>query len=117
MILNGKATSEKRLEILKERIEESGLYPRLATVIVGEDPASKLYVRMKHRACERVGIGSIGVELPEDTTTKEVLDAVGRPTTTPISTASSSSPLPAHGIPPASSMRSRPKGMLMGSTL
>ncbi len=78
MILDGKATSEKRLEILKERIEESGLYPRLATVIVGEDPGSKLYVRMKHRACERVGIGSIGVELPEGTTTKEVLEAVGR---------------------------------------
>ena len=50
MILDGKAVSEKRLELLKEQIEESGLYPRLATIIVGEDPASKLYVRMKHRA-------------------------------------------------------------------
>ncbi len=78
MILDGKAVSEKRLELLKEQIEESGLYPRLATIIVGEDPASKLYVRMKHRACERVGIGSIAIELPEDASTKQVLEAVRR---------------------------------------
>jgi len=54
------------------------LYPRLATVIVGEDPASQMYVRMKHRACEQVGIGSIGVELPGDVTTEKVLDEVTR---------------------------------------
>jgi len=78
MILDGKAVSEKRLELLKEEIEESGLYPRLATVIVGEDPGSKLYVRMKHRACERVGIGSVGIELPEDASTERVLEAVTR---------------------------------------
>ena len=78
MILDGKAVSEKRLELLKEQIEESGLYPRLATIIVGEDPASKLYVRMQHRACERVGIGSIAIELPEDASTKQVLEAVRR---------------------------------------
>jgi len=78
MILDGKAVSEKRLEILKEEIEESRLYPRLATVIVGEDPASQMYVRMKHRACERVGIGSVGIELPEDASTERVLEAVAR---------------------------------------
>ncbi|MDN7011709.1 bifunctional methylenetetrahydrofolate dehydrogenase/methenyltetrahydrofolate cyclohydrolase FolD [Methanoculleus sp. FWC-SCC3] len=78
MILDGKAVSEKRLEILKEKIDESGLYPRLATVIVGEDPASQMYVRMKHRACERVGIGSVGIELPADVTTERVLEAVTR---------------------------------------
>lgn len=78
MIIDGKKTSEKRLELLKEEIDESGLYPRLATVIVGEDPASQMYVRMKHRACERVGIGSIGVELPADATTEAVLEHVAR---------------------------------------
>lgn len=77
-ILDGKKCSEKRLELLKEKIEESGLYPRLATVIVGSDPASQMYVRMKHRACERVGIGSVGIELPADATTETVLDAVNR---------------------------------------
>ncbi|HQC34861.1 MAG TPA: tetrahydrofolate dehydrogenase/cyclohydrolase catalytic domain-containing protein, partial [Methanoculleus sp.] len=78
MILDGKAVSEKRLELLKEKIDESGLYPRLATVIVGEDPASQMYVRMKHRACERVGIGSIGIELSIDASTEQVLEAVAR---------------------------------------
>lgn len=76
MILDGKAVSEKRLELLKEMIEESGLYPRLATVIVGEDPASQMYVRMKHRACERVGIGSIRIDLPADASTERVLEVV-----------------------------------------
>jgi len=77
-ILDGKKCSEKRLELLKEQIEEDDLYPRLATVIVGEDPASKMYVRMKHRACEQVGIGSVGIELPGSATTGNVLEAVGR---------------------------------------
>jgi methylenetetrahydrofolate dehydrogenase (NADP+)/methenyltetrahydrofolate cyclohydrolase len=78
MILDGKKTSEKRLALLAEKIEESGLYPRLATVLVGEDPASQLYVKMKHKACERVGIGSIGIELESDVSTQDVLDAVHR---------------------------------------
>jgi methylenetetrahydrofolate dehydrogenase (NADP+)/methenyltetrahydrofolate cyclohydrolase len=77
-ILDGKQCSEKRLELLKERIEEEGLYPRLATVIVGNDPASKMYVRMKHRACEQVGIGSIGIELSDTVNTEKVLESVRR---------------------------------------
>jgi len=78
IILDGKKISEMRLELLKEEIESSGLYPHLATVIVGSDPASQMYVRMKHRACEGVGIGSVGIELPADTTTQGVLDSVNR---------------------------------------
>jgi methylenetetrahydrofolate dehydrogenase (NADP+)/methenyltetrahydrofolate cyclohydrolase len=78
IILDGKKCSEVRLEHLKEEIGDSGLFPRLATVIVGSDPASKMYVRMKHRACEQVGIGSVGIELPEDSTTEKVLEAVTR---------------------------------------
>jgi len=78
MILDGKKTADKRLEILKEEIEDSGLYPRLATVIVGEDPASQMYVRMKHRACEQVGIGSVGLTLAENATTEQVLKAVAQ---------------------------------------
>jgi methylenetetrahydrofolate dehydrogenase (NADP+)/methenyltetrahydrofolate cyclohydrolase len=77
-ILDGKAVSEKRLELLKEAIGESGLYPRLATVIVGSDPASQMYVRMKHRACERVGIGSVGIEVPGDATTEKVIEGITR---------------------------------------
>ncbi|MEN6516970.1 MAG: bifunctional methylenetetrahydrofolate dehydrogenase/methenyltetrahydrofolate cyclohydrolase FolD [Methanospirillum sp.] len=77
-VLDGKAVSERRLEVLRETIDESGLHPRLATVLVGDDPASALYVRMKHQACERVHIGSINVTLPGDSTTARVAEAVRR---------------------------------------
>jgi len=78
MILDGKALSEKRLELLKEEIAESGLIPNLATLIVGEDPASQMYVRMKHRACETVGIGSVGIQLPPSATANEILERIRR---------------------------------------
>ena len=78
MILDGKTCSEQRLKILRDVITESGFRPQLATVIVGDDPASKMYVRMKHRACERVGIGSIGIDLPGNATTGDVVAAVRR---------------------------------------
>jgi methylenetetrahydrofolate dehydrogenase (NADP+) / methenyltetrahydrofolate cyclohydrolase len=77
-IIDGKKIADKRLEILKEKIDEEGFYPRLATVIVGSDPASQMYVRMKHKACEKVGIGSVGIELPADSSTKIVLDSISR---------------------------------------
>jgi methylenetetrahydrofolate dehydrogenase (NADP+)/methenyltetrahydrofolate cyclohydrolase len=77
-ILDGKKIAEKRLEILKEEIEDSGLSPRLATVIVGADPASQMYIRMKHRACGQVGIGSVGMELPGNATTDQVLKTVAQ---------------------------------------
>jgi methylenetetrahydrofolate dehydrogenase (NADP+) / methenyltetrahydrofolate cyclohydrolase len=78
MILDGKKIAEMRQKILKEEIGSSGLSPRLATVIVGNDPASQMYIRMKHRACEQVGIGSAGIELPKDATTSQVLEAVSQ---------------------------------------
>jgi methylenetetrahydrofolate dehydrogenase (NADP+)/methenyltetrahydrofolate cyclohydrolase len=74
MILDGKGLAERRLEILKEDIQEQKLCPALATILVGEDPASALYVRMKHRACEQVGIQSVHITLPQDATTRDVLD-------------------------------------------
>jgi methylenetetrahydrofolate dehydrogenase (NADP+)/methenyltetrahydrofolate cyclohydrolase len=78
MILDGKACSERLLETLKEEIKESGLHPRLATLMVGNDPGSQMYIRMKHRACEKVGIGSAGTELPPDATTERVLQEILR---------------------------------------
>jgi methylenetetrahydrofolate dehydrogenase (NADP+)/methenyltetrahydrofolate cyclohydrolase len=78
MILDGKATAERRLGRLKEEIQVSGITPRLATMIVGKDPGSQLYIRLKHRACERVGIGSVSVELPEAMTTDRVVEEVRR---------------------------------------
>ncbi len=74
MILDGKGLADRRLEALKGKIKESGINPTLATVLIGDDPASALYVRMKHRACEQVGIRSVNVQLPGDVSTSEVLD-------------------------------------------
>jgi methylenetetrahydrofolate dehydrogenase (NADP+)/methenyltetrahydrofolate cyclohydrolase len=76
MILDGRATADRRQESLKDEIRRSGITPRLATVIVGKDPGSQLYLRMKHKACEGVGIGSVSVELPEGATTAEVAGEV-----------------------------------------
>src|SRR5271157_328742 len=78
MIIDGRKIAEKRLELLKETIDDSGLYPRLATVLVGKDPGSQMYVRMKHEACERVHIGSVRVDLPESATTEMVLREITR---------------------------------------
>ncbi|GAB3820086.1 bifunctional methylenetetrahydrofolate dehydrogenase/methenyltetrahydrofolate cyclohydrolase [Tessaracoccus terricola] len=77
--LDGKATAAKIKEELKERVaalSAEGVIPGLATVLVGSDPASQNYVRMKHRDCEQVGIHSIQVELPEDTTALQLEQAI-----------------------------------------
>jgi methylenetetrahydrofolate dehydrogenase (NADP+)/methenyltetrahydrofolate cyclohydrolase len=76
MILDGKACSESLLEALREEIGKSGLHPRLATLMVGSDPGSQMYIRMKHRACEKVGIGSVAINLPADVTADRVLQDV-----------------------------------------
>jgi methylenetetrahydrofolate dehydrogenase (NADP+)/methenyltetrahydrofolate cyclohydrolase len=76
IILDGKKCSELRLELVKEELEDTGLHPHLATIIVGSDPASQMYVRMKHRACEQAGIGSVRIELSGETSTEKVLKKV-----------------------------------------
>jgi len=78
MILDGKACSEHLLESLKDEIGKSGLHPRLASIMVGSDPGSKMYIRMKHRACEEVGIGSVAIDLPAGVTTERVLEDIRR---------------------------------------
>ncbi|MCZ9307201.1 bifunctional methylenetetrahydrofolate dehydrogenase/methenyltetrahydrofolate cyclohydrolase [Corynebacterium sp. c8Ua_181] len=56
-------------------LKEKGIIPGLATVLVGEDPGSQSYVKMKHRDCEKLGINSIRKDLPADVTQEE-LEAV-----------------------------------------
>ncbi|CAM3485411.1 tetrahydrofolate dehydrogenase/cyclohydrolase catalytic domain-containing protein [Paenibacillus lupini] len=58
------------------KLKERDIVPCLATILVGEDPASATYVRMKGNACSRVGIRSIRIELPEETTTEELIRAI-----------------------------------------
>ena len=71
-IIDGKALAEKLRAELKEKIEKAERKPGLAVVIVGEDPASRIYVRNKIRACEQLGIRSYSYELPEQSTQDEV---------------------------------------------
>ena len=80
LIMDGKSVAKETEEALKERVEkikkERGYVPTLATILVGNDPASATYVKMKGSACERVGMKSLKVELPETTTTEELLDKI-----------------------------------------
>lgn len=76
-ILDGKALAKSVENELSERVailkQTTGRTPILATILVGDDPASATYVRMKGNACRRVGMDSIRVEMPKDTTTDELL--------------------------------------------
>lgn len=79
MILDGKAYAKELEAELQERVkvvkQKSGSDepPILATILVGADPASATYVKMKGNACRRVGMESLSVALPEETTTDELL--------------------------------------------
>ena len=64
------------MNALKEK--RGGIVPVLATILVGADPSSATYVRMKGKACERVGMESLKVELPEETTTEELLAEIAK---------------------------------------
>lgn len=78
-ILDGRATAAAIKSELKQRVgrlRSLGVVPGLATVLVGDDPASQNYVRMKHRDCEQVGIASIRVELPADATAAQLEEAI-----------------------------------------
>jgi len=78
-IIDGKAIAAKRRQQLAERVaamKAEGLTPGLAVVIVGEDPASQLYVRNKEKACAEVGLYSEKIELPADTTQEDLLALV-----------------------------------------
>ncbi len=79
-ILDGKALAEQiRAEIAveaKEFIAASGVTPCLAAVLVGEDPASQVYVRNKQKACEKAGLKSVMHRLAAETTTEQLLDLV-----------------------------------------
>ncbi len=79
MLLDGKATSKRIKDELKERVavlSQKGKTPTLAVVILGEDPASHVYVRSKKRACEYIGIKSLAYELPNETSEEELLNLV-----------------------------------------
>ena len=80
IVLDGKALAarmESDLAVrVKKVIEKTGRVPILATILVGDNPSSVTYVRMKGNACKRVGIDSLKVELPEDCTTEDLLGKI-----------------------------------------
>ncbi len=75
-IIEGKAISAKVREEIRLEVEKLEKKPGLAVVIVGEDPASKVYVRNKAKGCAEVGFYSEVHELPESTTEGELLDLI-----------------------------------------
>ena len=79
VIIDGKAVSAKvRSEVAEEtaRLKEKGIVPGLAVIIVGNDPASRVYVNNKKKACAQAGIYSEEFALPEDTTQDELVALV-----------------------------------------
>lgn len=73
-LIDGKVLSAKLRESLKEKIEQMETKPGLAVIIVGEDPASQIYVRNKIKACNEIGIRSYSYELPNNSTQKQLED-------------------------------------------
>ncbi|OQO91159.1 bifunctional methylenetetrahydrofolate dehydrogenase/methenyltetrahydrofolate cyclohydrolase [Saccharomonospora piscinae] len=74
-ILDGRATKDAIFAELAPRVSalaEQGLRPGLGTVLVGDDPGSHAYVRMKHADCAKIGVESIRRELPADVTQEEL---------------------------------------------
>ncbi len=79
-VIKGRRLSKRIRREVKSEVErlvdEHGLAPKLATVIVGEDPGSEMYIRMKHKASNKAGILSEHHELPNSTSQEELLDVI-----------------------------------------
>lgn len=80
-LIDGKQLAQKRREEIKQAVEElktQGITPGLAVILVGEDPASQVYVRNKEKACHEVGFYSEVHRLPEDTSQEDLLNLIDR---------------------------------------
>jgi methylenetetrahydrofolate dehydrogenase (NADP+)/methenyltetrahydrofolate cyclohydrolase len=81
-IMDGKKVALDTEESLIDRVtflkSQKGYVPTLATILVGDDPASATYVKMKGNACERIGMKSLKVELSSQTTTDELLEQINK---------------------------------------
>lgn len=81
-ILDGKKLAEKLNSDLKAEIknhyEQTGIKPKLAAIIVGEDPASEIYVNMKRKKCEQVGIDSILIKLDKNISVEKLFDEIDK---------------------------------------
>lgn len=73
MIINGKKTAQLIFDELKEKVSKLSEKPTIAVIIVGENPASKIYVKIKHKKAMELGMNSLVVEMPENTTQEDLL--------------------------------------------
>lgn len=81
LILNGQTVADYMKEETGAKVKElkeRGIQPCLATILVGDDPSSATYVRMKGNACARIGVESIKVVLPAETTTEELIQEINK---------------------------------------
>ena len=80
IVLDGKKLSEKSEKDFVKRVsvikKKTGSSPILATILVGDNPASATYVNMKGNACRRIGMESLKIELPETTSTEELIKQI-----------------------------------------
>jgi len=80
VVLDGAKVAQETEAHIRERVEKlktlSGITPILATILVGNDPSSATYVRMKGNACRRVGMDSMAIEMPQSTTTDQLLATI-----------------------------------------
>lgn len=72
-ILDGKKLRDKIFEDLKNKIDKMKKKPTLAVILVGENPASQIYVRNKKKTAEKLGINSLSIEYPADISEKELV--------------------------------------------
>ncbi|MCC7516708.1 MAG: bifunctional methylenetetrahydrofolate dehydrogenase/methenyltetrahydrofolate cyclohydrolase FolD [Pseudomonadales bacterium] len=77
VVLDGVKVAQETESQIRQRVDKlkaiSGTTPILATILVGDDPSSATYVRMKGNACRRVGMDSLAIEMPQSTTTEQLL--------------------------------------------
>ena len=76
IVLDGKSLALKIRQELKQKVQEQGVKPGLVVLLVGEDPASQIYVRNKERAANEVGFYSVVERLPETTTQDEIVEKI-----------------------------------------
>ena len=76
IILDGKMLRDKIFESLKAKLDKMQQKPTLAVILVGENPASQIYVRNKKKTAEKLGINSLSIEYPSDISEKELLNKI-----------------------------------------
>ncbi len=78
VLMDGRTLAHKITDGMRQEVDASGLRPGLAVILVGENPASAVYVRMKEKACEKLGFFSSGFRLPADVSEAELTTLILR---------------------------------------